>query len=106
MTCRIFLVLQMLKAKGIKVNPREIAEKIVQNLPDNELVEKTEIAGPGTAGKRLTELFVFLHSWTRTQIEQGADNGENNVKTTVKVDRGEKTSLKDSTFTDCRNVFL
>lgn len=38
----------MLKAKGVKVNPREIAEKIIQNLPDNELVEKTEIAGPGT----------------------------------------------------------
>lgn len=37
----------MLKAKGKKVNPKEIAEKIVQNLPDNELVQKTEIAGPG-----------------------------------------------------------
>lgn len=37
----------MLKAKGVKVNPREIAEKIVQNLSDNELVQKTEIAGPG-----------------------------------------------------------
>jgi len=32
----------MMKSKGLKVNPREIAEKIVQNLPDNEL-----IAGPG-----------------------------------------------------------
>ena len=38
----------MLKAKGMKINPREIAEKIIQNLPDNELVQKTEIAGPGT----------------------------------------------------------
>lgn len=41
----------MLKAKGMKINPREIAEKIIQNLPDNELIEKTEIAGPGA--KRL-----------------------------------------------------
>lgn len=41
------VVLQMLKAKGIKVNPREIAEKIIRNLPDNELIQKTEIAGPG-----------------------------------------------------------
>lgn len=37
----------MLKAKGMKVNPREIAEKIIKNLPDNELIQKTEIAGPG-----------------------------------------------------------
>uniref|UniRef100_A0A3Q4MUE2 Arginine--tRNA ligase, cytoplasmic n=1 Tax=Neolamprologus brichardi TaxID=32507 RepID=A0A3Q4MUE2_NEOBR len=37
---------QMLKAKGIKMNPREIAEKIITNLPDNELVQKTEVAGP------------------------------------------------------------
>lgn len=39
--------LQMLKAKGIKMSPREIAEKIIKNLPDNELVQKTEVAGPG-----------------------------------------------------------
>ena len=39
---------QMLKAQNQKVNPREIAERIVQNIPDNELIQKTEIAGPGT----------------------------------------------------------
>lgn len=37
----------MMKGKGLKVNPREIAEKISQNIPDNELIERTEIAGPG-----------------------------------------------------------
>lgn len=37
----------MMKAKGQKVSPREIAEKIVQNIPNNELIERTEIAGPG-----------------------------------------------------------
>lgn len=37
----------MMKAKGQKVSPREIAEKIMQNIPHNELIEKTEIAGPG-----------------------------------------------------------
>lgn len=46
----------MLKAQGKKVNPREIAEKIVQNLPDNELVQKTEIAGPGRRKYLKTEL--------------------------------------------------
>lgn len=38
---------QLLKAKGLKINPREIAEKIIQSLPENELIQKTEIAGPG-----------------------------------------------------------
>ncbi|XP_013859525.1 arginine--tRNA ligase, cytoplasmic [Austrofundulus limnaeus] len=49
---------QMLKARGKKVNPREIAEKIVQNLPDNELVQKTEIAGPGFINIHLKKTFV------------------------------------------------
>ncbi|XP_069001381.1 arginine--tRNA ligase, cytoplasmic-like, partial [Embiotoca jacksoni] len=49
---------QMLKAKGVKVNPKEIAEKIIQNLPDNELVQKTEIAGPGFINIHLKRPFV------------------------------------------------
>uniref|UniRef100_A0A665TM61 Arginine--tRNA ligase, cytoplasmic n=1 Tax=Echeneis naucrates TaxID=173247 RepID=A0A665TM61_ECHNA len=49
---------QMLKAKGLKVSPREIAEKIIQNLPDNELVQKTEIAGPGFINIHLKKTFV------------------------------------------------
>ncbi len=38
---------KMMKAKGQKVSPKEIAEKIVQNIPNNELIERTEITGPG-----------------------------------------------------------
>lgn len=49
---------QMLKAKGMKINPREIAEKIIQNLPDNELIQKTEIAGPGFINIHLKKTFV------------------------------------------------
>ncbi|KAL7853558.1 hypothetical protein AOLI_G00204020 [Acnodon oligacanthus] len=49
---------QMMKAKGLKVNPREIAEKIVQNIPDNELIERTEIAGPGFINVHLKKTFV------------------------------------------------
>uniref|UniRef100_A0A1A8L110 Arginine--tRNA ligase, cytoplasmic n=2 Tax=Nothobranchius pienaari TaxID=704102 RepID=A0A1A8L110_9TELE len=49
---------QMLKAKGAKVSPREIAEKIVQNLPDNEFIQKTEIAGPGFINVHLKKTFV------------------------------------------------
>ncbi|KAF0022762.1 hypothetical protein F2P81_024743 [Scophthalmus maximus] len=49
---------QMLKVKGVKVSPREIAEKIIQNLPDNDLVQKTEIAGPGFINIHLKRTFV------------------------------------------------
>ncbi|XP_063341522.1 arginine--tRNA ligase, cytoplasmic [Pelmatolapia mariae] len=49
---------QMLKAKGTKMNPREIAERIIKNLPDNELVQKTEVAGPGFINIYLQKTFV------------------------------------------------
>ncbi|XP_029942484.1 arginine--tRNA ligase, cytoplasmic [Salarias fasciatus] len=49
---------QVLRLRGVKVNPREIAEKIVQNLPDNELIQKTEIAGPGFINVHLKRTFV------------------------------------------------
>src|SRR5687768_16068839 len=34
-------------ARGARTNPRELAARIVAALPANELVAKTEIAGPG-----------------------------------------------------------
>ncbi|KAJ8348424.1 hypothetical protein SKAU_G00270130 [Synaphobranchus kaupii] len=49
---------QIMKAKGLKVNPREIAEKVVQSIPDNDLIEKTEIAGPGFINVHLKKAFV------------------------------------------------
>uniref|UniRef100_A0A9J7XSC4 Arginine--tRNA ligase, cytoplasmic n=1 Tax=Cyprinus carpio carpio TaxID=630221 RepID=A0A9J7XSC4_CYPCA len=49
---------QVMKAKGQKISPREIAEKIVQNIPNNELIERTEIAGPGFINVHLKRMFV------------------------------------------------
>ncbi|XP_059913621.1 arginine--tRNA ligase, cytoplasmic [Gadus macrocephalus] len=49
---------QMLKARGEKVTPREIAQKILENLPENELIEKTEIAGPGFINIHIRKPFV------------------------------------------------
>ncbi|XP_063784302.1 arginine--tRNA ligase, cytoplasmic isoform X2 [Pseudophryne corroboree] len=49
---------QMLKARDQKVNPREIAEKIVKNLPNNDLIEKTDIAGPGFINVHLRKDFI------------------------------------------------
>ena len=37
----------MTLTKLAKRNPREIAQKIIEALPDSQLIEKTEIAGPG-----------------------------------------------------------
>ncbi|XP_034078960.1 arginine--tRNA ligase, cytoplasmic [Gymnodraco acuticeps] len=51
-------IAQILKAKGVKTNPREIAQKIVQNLSDNEVILKTEIAGPGFINVYLKRPFV------------------------------------------------
>lgn len=39
--------LAMMLAKPAGKNPREIASLIIDNLPDNDLVEKIDIAGPG-----------------------------------------------------------
>ncbi|XP_035962633.2 arginine--tRNA ligase, cytoplasmic [Halichoerus grypus] len=49
---------QILKTKEQKVNPREIAENITKHLPDNECVEKVEIAGPGFINVHLRKDFV------------------------------------------------
>lgn len=50
----------MMKGKGLKVNPREIAEKISQNIPDNDLIERTEIAGPGGVKTQDHEPYFFF----------------------------------------------
>lgn len=39
--------LALMLAKAAKRNPRELAQAIVEHLPDSALVEKAEIAGPG-----------------------------------------------------------
>ncbi|XP_059846519.1 arginine--tRNA ligase, cytoplasmic isoform X2 [Hypanus sabinus] len=49
---------QLLKAKGEKSNPREIAQKIVDNIPKNEIIESIDIAGPGFINVNLKREFV------------------------------------------------
>ncbi len=39
--------LAMVLAKQARCNPRKLAEMLIENLPQSELVQKTEIAGPG-----------------------------------------------------------
>ena len=37
----------LMLAKAAKMNPRELAQKIIDALPDSTLIQKAEIAGPG-----------------------------------------------------------
>nr|XP_056718380.1 arginine--tRNA ligase, cytoplasmic [Euleptes europaea] len=48
----------LLKTKEQKVSPREIADKIARNIPNNECIEKVEIAGPGFINVHLKKSFV------------------------------------------------
>lgn len=65
--CNIALML----AKSAKMNPRQLAQKIVDNLPDDTLIDKVEIAGAGfinvflNAGAKFAVLETIL-----TQKEQ------------------------------------
>ena len=42
-------------ARSLKKNPREVAQLIQRNIPSNDLIEKTEIAGPGFLNFFLSE---------------------------------------------------
>lgn len=61
------------KAGGGKVNPRQIAQTIVDHLPAGALVGRTEIAGPGFIN------FYLANDWLQQQVgvivEQGVEFG-------------------------------
>ncbi len=50
------------KSTGDKSNPRDIAQAIVNHLPTNDLISKTELAGPGFINVRLTD------GWLQQQV--------------------------------------
>jgi arginyl-tRNA synthetase len=41
------IFLKALKTKGQKANPNEVAQKIVANMEESDLIEKMEVSGPG-----------------------------------------------------------
>ncbi|KAI0217817.1 Arginine--tRNA ligase, cytoplasmic [Lamellibrachia satsuma] len=51
-------IVQLLKSQGQKMAPRQIAQNIVDNMPQNELIEKVEIAGPGFINIYLRKAFI------------------------------------------------
>lgn len=61
-------------AKQAKKSPREIASIIVDHLPDNDMIQEVEIAGPGFINIRLTPM--VLQSIVREVREEGEDFGK------------------------------
>ena len=59
----------LLKAQGVKAIPRDVATKIVENVPSNEIVAKLEVAGPG-----FVNIFIscnFVEKCLMTILEKG-----------------------------------
>jgi arginyl-tRNA synthetase len=48
----------LLKAKGEKAVPRDVATNVVKNVPANDLIEKLEVAGPGFVNIYLKKSFI------------------------------------------------
>ncbi|WP_298441043.1 arginine--tRNA ligase [uncultured Ferrimonas sp.] len=67
--------LAMMLAKPAKKNPRELAQLLIDNLPESELVAKAEIAGPGFIN------FFLDSAWLGKQIEAIASCERANVAT-------------------------
>jgi arginyl-tRNA synthetase len=63
--------LAMKLAKQVKSNPRDLARKIIENLPHSDLVEKSEIAGPGFINFHLAkEAYLSLIDEIREQKDE------------------------------------
>ena len=60
-------------AKSLGKNPRELAQNIIDAMPDNPLIAALEIAGPGFINIRLTD--AAKQSVVQAVIEQGASFG-------------------------------
>ena len=63
-------ICQALKTKGQKVNPSEVAKKIVANVEKNDLIEKTEVSGPGFINIYLSKK--FAQSQLKKLVNYGA----------------------------------
>ncbi|MFY9178397.1 MAG: arginine--tRNA ligase [Venatoribacter sp.] len=68
--------LAMTLAKAAGKNPRELAQLIVAALPENSLIAKTEIAGPGFINFFLSD--ASTASLVQAVLEQGVNYGRNN----------------------------
>lgn len=59
----------LLKAKGVKTNPKEVATTVVSKVPICEMVDRLEVAGPGFVNIFLSKKFVECE--LNTLLEKG-----------------------------------
>lgn len=64
-------------AKQAKMNPRELASQIVDNIPENDMIASLEIAGPGFINIRLTDS--TLQSVVSSIRNEGANYGRGSI---------------------------
>ncbi len=67
----------MRTAKLAHKSPREVAQAIVDHLPENDMIRDVEIAGPGFINVRLAD--AVLQGVVRTVREQGEDYGRGTI---------------------------
>jgi len=70
-------------AKSVGKNPREIAAAIIDKLPDSELINKVEIAGPGFINFYLSDS--AFHSELRDVLKDGKCYGHQEIRPTPRV---------------------
>ncbi|MEK9766672.1 MAG: arginine--tRNA ligase [Thalassolituus sp.] len=75
--------LAMMLAKPAGKNPRELAQLVVDALPESSLIEKTEIAGPGFINFYLSD--ESTSALIKAVLEQKNDYGRSNVGEGKKV---------------------
>ncbi len=79
LACNVAMTL----AKPARRNPREIAEAIVSNLPANDLIAATDIAGPGFINFRLAPR--AFHAALLETLDRGAAYGRSDLGKGEKV---------------------
>lgn len=71
-------------AKAAHMNPRQIAQILVDNLPENDVIDSVEIAGPGFINLTLANA-VFQNVISEVR-QQGANYGKSTLPEPCKVD--------------------
>ncbi|CAH0388165.1 unnamed protein product [Bemisia tabaci] len=73
-----------LKTEGIKTNPRDVALKIIEKIANNNIIKKTEVAGPGFINIWLSETWVA--SSVKELLIKDVEPPKNEAKQKIIVD--------------------